>query len=783
MTKNNPFTPTSSSYADPDWMTGPDRSMPAETEPKDRVQASQKLDEDYDSLADAPRTEPSGDRESAAGPRGRRFPVLSEWTWEFVALGLAAGAVVGMFIVLGYFHENRVPEWRVRGISIGAIVSILSLVFRAALGFIIAEIAGQAKWSWFGQTRPLYDLFAFDQGGRGVFGPARLFKALLLAPGGRRSPSRWWESPGGRLGVAVALVTLLSFAVGPFAQQAVGIVSCRIPVEGPGLLPAVNFVPKSAREAEVWRPKEGHQIETDLKNAIFNGFGNRGGSGSTIKPSCTTGNCVFPEFASIGVCSKCVDVSKFIEVSIDSSSPSARNGSFPMTDTSNLGGYSARRNFSLPTTFASIFPYQSIPFTYSGAVLSLVTDRPGMSSRGPKPWADEFGKLGNYSLADVTVLTVSDAPCTTDEATGALHCPGNITSSVLEKDYSPSTSAVAADCRLYTCLRKYQSKVVSGTLIESLSDTIPALPEESYFRYLRDVSENPTQYRPDKVFNFTALREPCTVRGSDVLYSRADFDKVPPREGRTFATFEFADGQSVRAPSDCIYKMTSNYHEALALYLRDQLPGVCNVQNELRCASSWWLAPLYAGRNASFASISASVANFSSALSDSMRLTGAGPDAPRREDPQAPFVRGAVLESTLCIRFIWPWLLLPAVLTVATAAMLAAMVAQGYLEPGQPTWKSSILPLLLYGLRGPGDGDSGKDDDGGGGGGGDSRRPELLGLKGVEGISKMVPARFDRDERAFVTAAEWPEVGTEPADRGGRVRVKRLSQDSLLQSR
>ncbi|EJT73992.1 hypothetical protein GGTG_07842 [Gaeumannomyces tritici R3-111a-1] len=39
-------------------------------------------------------------------------------------------------------------------------------------------------------------------------------------------------------------------------------------------------------------------------------------------------------------------------------------------------------------------------------------------------------------------------------------------------------------------------------------------------------------------------------------------------------------------------------------------------------------------------------------LSDSMRTTGAGPDAPRREDPDAPFVRGAVMGSTLCIRFV-----------------------------------------------------------------------------------------------------------------------------------
>ncbi|KLU82693.1 hypothetical protein MAPG_01762 [Magnaporthiopsis poae ATCC 64411] len=119
---------------------------------------------------------------------------------------------------------------------------------------------------------------------------------------------------------------------------------------------------------------------------------------------------------------------------------------------------------------------------------------------------------------------------------------------------------------------------------------------------------------------------------------------------------------------------------------------------------------------------------------------------------------------------------------MATAAMLAVMIVQGYLEPGQPTWKSSILPLLLYGLQGPASAASGGEEDKDGGSG-DSQRPELLDLRGVEGISKMVPARFDRDERAFVTAAEWPEVDAELVDRGGRIRVARLSQDSLLQSR
>ncbi|KLU82692.1 hypothetical protein MAPG_01761, partial [Magnaporthiopsis poae ATCC 64411] len=166
MAKNNEFVSGSSSYVDGGWSINPDRNPPAQAESPNRIQASAKLEEDRIPLTDAPRTEPSGDHESAAASRRRRFPVLSEWTWEFVALGLAIGAVIGMFVVLGHFHEDRVPEWRLRSISIGAIISILSLIFRAAIGFIVTEMVGQAKWSWFGQTRPLYDLYAFDQGGR-----------------------------------------------------------------------------------------------------------------------------------------------------------------------------------------------------------------------------------------------------------------------------------------------------------------------------------------------------------------------------------------------------------------------------------------------------------------------------------------------------------------------------------------------------------------------------------------------------------------------------------------
>jgi hypothetical protein len=61
-------------------------------------------------------------------------------------------------------------------------------------------------------------------------------------------------------------------------------------------------------------------------------------------------------------------------------------------------------------------------------------------------------------------------------------------------------------------------------------------------------------------------------------------------------------------------------------------------------------------------------------------------------------IRGDVQESTVCMSLDWPWLMLPAILCFITMMLLLATIILNRLDPAQPVWKASALPLLFYGL-------------------------------------------------------------------------------------
>lgn len=63
-------------------------------------------------------------------------------------------------------------------------------------------------------------------------------------------------------------------------------------------------------------------------------------------------------------------------------------------------------------------------------------------------------------------------------------------------------------------------------------------------------------------------------------------------------------------------------------------------------------------------------------------------------------INGVAWETTVCTYVEWPWIALPAMLTTATAVLLAGVVGKSWrYRASRPVWKSSILPLLFHGPR------------------------------------------------------------------------------------
>ncbi|OQD74569.1 hypothetical protein PENDEC_c010G03569 [Penicillium decumbens] len=102
----------------------------------------------------------------------------SEWLWEFLGLVTSMVSLIAIIIVLWYYDGRPMPDWPY-GITLNALLSILSTVMKATLVFAVSESLGQLKWPWFHNGKMLSDLTLLDSATRGLTG-ACLFLVKTL---------------------------------------------------------------------------------------------------------------------------------------------------------------------------------------------------------------------------------------------------------------------------------------------------------------------------------------------------------------------------------------------------------------------------------------------------------------------------------------------------------------------------------------------------------------------------------------------------------------------------
>lgn len=96
------------------------------------------------------------------------------WPWELSALFISLTSLMAIILIL-YLYEGRSLSNLPDGISINAIIAILSTAMKAALSVPVAEAISQAKWDWFHpQGRSLADMEVYDQASRGPWGALRM---------------------------------------------------------------------------------------------------------------------------------------------------------------------------------------------------------------------------------------------------------------------------------------------------------------------------------------------------------------------------------------------------------------------------------------------------------------------------------------------------------------------------------------------------------------------------------------------------------------------------------
>lgn len=129
-----------------------------------------------------------------------------DWQWEFGASLFSLGCFAAVVGILAAYDTKSLASWNfVLNISLNTLIAILSTFSRTALMIPVASGISQLKWIHLvGASRPLRDVQIFDDASRGPWGSLELIWRLHV-----KSKLAAWGS----------LITILTLAMGPFAQQ------------------------------------------------------------------------------------------------------------------------------------------------------------------------------------------------------------------------------------------------------------------------------------------------------------------------------------------------------------------------------------------------------------------------------------------------------------------------------------------------------------------------------------------------------------------------------------
>jgi hypothetical protein len=253
--------------------------------------------------------ESSGSTPQQRGPL-KNFPSFI-YNWWICILSVFASlcaivAIVGLLVLV---DGKPIPSLPLQ-ITVNTYVSFFAKIAEGTMLVAVNESISQLKWLWFREPRTLQDIQLFDDASRGPFGAVRLMirtKTGLIVLGG--------------------LVAVLALALDPFSQIIVSYPSRsvvkktasvgRAQAYDSGLPWQCKHLLLSYQPLMPWSGLTFDVVESglllgpefNLKAAIYDGIFKPGVVVDYV-PLCDTGNCTFPHFDSLAVCSKCLDITQ-----------------------------------------------------------------------------------------------------------------------------------------------------------------------------------------------------------------------------------------------------------------------------------------------------------------------------------------------------------------------------------------------------------------------------------------------------------------------------------------
>jgi hypothetical protein len=290
----------------------------------------------------------------------------------------------------------------------------------------VASALGQLKWAWYHRHRGLLQRFqTFDAASRGPLGAVTLLYQFCC-----------WH-----LASLGATVTLLALASDPFVQQTVTF-PCRAYSNETASVPTAQDYAKTG----IYLRNNIDDLEPSMKAAVYDGmmYLNVLNTGASISARCPSGNCEFPTYASVAVCSKCQDITSAID---NICVPLNKTRLPPEMGGSSSGPYNCTIQATLPggLHLANGLAY-ALNNGYRYNFLNMTTSSTRARVTGipfeDRSFADTTLMIANVSLLNRTILSSSD-----------------IYDLMLN-------NTLAFNCSLSFCLQAYTAKVTDGVFTE-----------------------------------------------------------------------------------------------------------------------------------------------------------------------------------------------------------------------------------------------------------------------------------------------------------------------------
>ncbi|KAI0102719.1 hypothetical protein GGR51DRAFT_526750 [Nemania sp. FL0031] len=207
------------------------------------------------------------------------------WLWEILSIVLS-GVCFALTLALLKIYDQRAPPQIIYGITLNALISILTTFSKSALLVVVAGAISQLKWRWFQNMngRSILDTQLFDDASRGPWG-----SVVLLAT------AHTWS-----LVSIGALVSISALALDPFAQQLLSyptrdIIATDAAAQAPNILQATSFAAGNTSRSRLEMTNRVVASLWDLESE----------AGGFAAVGCPTGNCAWDDFESLAMCTPC----------------------------------------------------------------------------------------------------------------------------------------------------------------------------------------------------------------------------------------------------------------------------------------------------------------------------------------------------------------------------------------------------------------------------------------------------------------------------------------------